>query len=187
MFNMVPWSEDLDLTDFYKGAQLRGFENNSSQKILVDCFRVEREWQVWILYYNSEPIGSVACHTFDHMGENSYRFCARTCVFSDKIPRDKNLPYTLAAIKAHQNVAGQFFIPTCIEWAGRNKQLFITSNNSPVASQRQVHRIYCPALAQTGALEKITDIQYRGELQTAWKLNVDVFYKQLDNFGRWQS
>lgn len=184
MFKIVPWSIDLDLTEFYKGAAARGFENNSTQKMLVDCFQKEDKWQVWILYYNDEAIGSVACHTFDPMGVDSYRICARTCVFSDKVPRNniRNLTYT---IKQHQNPTAQFFIPTCIEWAGKDKNFFITSNESVVASQRQVHRIYCPALVETGALEKTIEVQYRGQLQTAWKLNVDVFYNQLEKFGRW--
>jgi hypothetical protein len=43
MFKIVPWSIDLDLTEFYKGAAARGFENNSTQKMLVDCFQKE-DW-----------------------------------------------------------------------------------------------------------------------------------------------
>lgn len=184
MFKLIPWSDDLDLTDFYKGASLRGYENNSNQKMLVDCFRSEDRWQVWILYYNNEAVGSVASHSLNILGSNAYRICARTCVFTDKIPRNhvRNLRYT---IKEHQNPTAQFFIPACIEWAGRDKDLYITSNESIIASQRQVHRIYCPALVETTALEKTTEIYYRGQNQTAWKLNVDTFYKQLEEFGRW--
>ena len=184
MFSMIPWSKDLNLTEFYEGAAKRGYENNSNQKILVDCFRNEPRWQVWILHYDNQPVGSVACHSLAPLGPNAYRICARTCVFTDMIPRShvRNLRYT---IKEHQNPTAQFFIPTCIEWAGRDKDLYITSNESTVASQRQVHRIYCPALVETGALEKAAEITYRGQLQTAWKLNVDVFYKQLNDFGKW--
>lgn len=184
MFKMIPWSEDLNLTNFYAEAKIRGHDNNASQKMLVDCFRNESKWQVWILYYNDEPVGSVACHTFDPMGKNAYRICARTCIFTDKVPRNKisNARYT---IQKHQNPTAQFFIPTCIEWAGHDKDLYITSNESPIASQRQVHKIYCPLLVQTGALEKSAEVFYRGQIQTAWKLNVDTFYKQLEEYGRW--
>jgi hypothetical protein len=48
-----------------------------------------------------------------------------------------------------------------------------------------VHDIYCPALEKTGALTKVTTKHYRGLEQTFWKLNVDVFLNQLENFGRW--
>ena len=38
MFKMIPWSSDLDLTEFYIKAETKGFKNNSTQKMLVDCF-----------------------------------------------------------------------------------------------------------------------------------------------------
>ena len=119
---MIPWTEDLDLEEFYKSAAKRGYENNSSQKILVDCFRDEKEWKVWILHYNNTPVGSVGCHTLAPLGPNAYRICARTCVFTDMIPRNhiKNIRYT---IQHHQNPTAQFFIPACIDWAGHDKDL----------------------------------------------------------------
>ena len=76
MYKIIPWSEDLDLTDFYRYCKDKGFINNASQKALIDCFRNEREWQVWILYYNDVAVGSVAAHSIDE----GYRICARTCV-----------------------------------------------------------------------------------------------------------
>ena len=39
MYKIVPWTEDLDLTEFYVEAQHRGFVNNASQKAMIDCFR----------------------------------------------------------------------------------------------------------------------------------------------------
>ena len=51
---MIPWTEDLDLSIFYQEAEKRGFKNNSSKKMLVDSFRNEKEWSVWILYYNDD-------------------------------------------------------------------------------------------------------------------------------------
>ena len=84
MYKIVPWSKDLDLTEFYQQAESRGFKNNSSQQALVDCFNNEKEKQVWILYFNNQPVGSVAAHSFDDvMGPDSYRIAARTCVFTD--------------------------------------------------------------------------------------------------------
>ena len=57
MYKIIPWSEDLELSEFYEGAADRGFENNASQHMLVDCFRKEAKWQTWILYYNNEAVG----------------------------------------------------------------------------------------------------------------------------------
>jgi hypothetical protein len=184
VYKIIPYSEDLDLSEFYSIAAAKGFNNNSSKKTLVDSFQYEKEKQVWILYYNSQAVGSVAAHSFDSvMGENSYRICARTCVFSDKLPL--NTLRTLNEIKTHQHVTAQFFIPTCIEWAGIDRNLYITSNDSPVGTQRLVHRIFGPALEKTGVLERIKDVEYRGHMQTVWKLNSRLFLQQLEEFGKW--
>lgn len=185
MYNLTEWSETLDLSDFYARAKQKGFENNSSQKILVDCFAAEREKQVWILYHNDIAIGSVAAHSLDIMGRNSYRICARTCILTEHTDIF-HLRTVKKTIQEHQNITAQYFIPKCIEWAGLDKDLYITSNESKSGSQRLVHSIYCPALERTGALTNVTSLHYRGLKQTFWKLNINTFLEQLEKFGKWQ-
>jgi hypothetical protein len=151
--------------------------------MLIDCFDSEREKQLWIFYYNKIAAGSVEAHSLDIL-PNAYRICARTCVFTDLLPfhQLRSLKYTC---QQHQNITAQFFIPQCIEWAGRNKDLYITSHSSPTGTQKLVHNLYCPALVKTGALERTCELEYRGHVQTFWKLNVDVFDKQLNQLPRW--
>lgn len=184
MYKIIPWSSKLDLDEFYKTAKEKGFENNASQQMLVDCFQKEREKQVWILYHNDYAVGSVAAHSLDLFEEKSYRICVRTCVFTDKLPI-LTLRSRKRTIQQHQNITAQFFIPTCIEWAGKDSTLYISTNESPVGSQRLVHTIYCPALAETGALIKQHELMYRGHVQTFWKLNSKIFLEQLSQFPRW--
>jgi len=183
MYSLVKWAPDLDLTEFYAEAERRGFINNASQQMLVDSLTKEREWCVWILYYNNKAVGSVGAHSLPELGPNAYRICTRTCVFTDLLPYHqlRALTYT---IKQHQNITAQFFIPACIEWA-KDSDLYISSHPSDVGTQRLVHKIYCPALVETGALERTCELEYRGHLQTFWKLNVDVFYQQLNQLPRW--
>lgn len=186
MFEIIPWSKDLNLDQFYHEAFLKGFENNSNQKVLVDCFNNEREKQVWILYYKKRPIGSVAAHTFDVMGENSYRIAARTCVLTDKI--DGVYGHALrgkGVITKNQNPTAQFLIPTCIEWAPKGANLYITSNENSAGTQRKVHRTFGPLMKHTGQLEYITDVFYRGTMQSVWKLNTKRFYEVLNLYPRW--
>lgn len=184
MYKMIPWSENLDLNEFYAIAAQKGFTNNSSQQSLVNCFDREKEKSVWILYYNDRPVGSVAAHSLDLFGENSYRICARTCVFTDLLPF--NSLRTIKGITQHQNITSQFFIPACIEWAGPEKELYISSNQSMEASQRLVHTIFCPALEKTGNLSYCGDHYYRGHVQSFWKVNVENFYQDLEKYGRWK-
>ena len=183
MYKIVPWSEDLDLREFYKEAEKKGFINNATKHMLVDCFRNERESQTWILYYGNRAVGSVAAHSFDEMGPNSYRIATRTCVFTDAIPtptlRTRN------QIVTQQHVTGQFLIPACIEWAGRENNLYITSNNLEGGSQRLVHNVYFPAMVKTGQAEHVCDMQYRGTVQSIWRLNVERYYEEMDKYPRW--
>lgn len=188
MFKVVPWSQNLDLSKFYEDAKSRGFENNSSQKALVDCFKNEKEKQVWILYFGNEAVGSVAAHSFDDvMGPTSYRIAARTCVFTDKLtgPYSSALR-TISVITKHQNPTAQFLIPTCIEWAPPNSKLYITTNENAVGTQKRVHNIFGPALERQGAMKRIKDVFYRETNQTVWKLYPDVFYEQLNKYPRWK-
>lgn len=183
MYKIIPWSKELDLTDFYKIAESKGFVNNSSQKAMIDCFHNETEWQVWILYYNGQAVGSVAAHSFPEMGDNAYRIAARTCVFTDMIPTDTLR--TRNQIITHQHITGQFLIPACIEWAPQGSKLYITSNENEAGTQRLVHRIYGPAMESSGQMKRIKNIFYRGTEQTVWELFPDKFYAELNKNKRW--
>lgn len=184
MYKLVPWSPELDLSDFYNKAKERGFENNSSQKLLVDCFNKEQRSQVWILYQDHVAVGSVAAHSLPELGENAYRICARTCTFAEARPSHALITVNRLIVE-HQNLTAQFFIPACIEWCGIDSDMYISTNESPVASQRLVHKIYCPTLTKVGTLTKHCEMDYRGHTQTFWKLNPRVFLEQLSNYERW--
>jgi hypothetical protein len=177
MYKIIPWNETLDLTEFYKEADRRGFVNNASQKAMIDCFKNEQGWQVWILYYNDTAVGSVAAHSIDE----GYRICTRTCAFTDLMPA--TALRTREGITGHQHVTAQFFMPACIEWA--KEPMYITTHPSDVGTQRLVHTIWGPSLEKTGVLTRAFEKDYRGHLQTFWKLNTDVFLEQLSKVKRW--
>lgn len=184
MYKMIPWTDNLNLTEFYNKALKRGFKNNSSKAALVDCFNDEEEKQIWILYQHETAIGSVAAHSLKLLGDNAYRICARTCTLSES-RTGMGLITARKLILHHQNYTHQFFIPACIEWAGRDKDLYISSHSSEHASHRLVHNIYCPLLASAGILKKTKEEKYRGEIQTFWKLNVKNFLESLNQYPRW--
>ena len=187
MFKIIPWTEDLNLDSFYKMAEEKGFNNNSSKQMLVDSFKNEKEKQVWILYYNNTAVGSVAAHSFDDvMGEGSYRIAARTCIFTELIPGTYGSALrTSAVITKNQNPTAQFLIPTCIQWAPAGSKLYITSNKSKVGTQYRVHNIFCPLMQKQGIMKKIKEVNYRGHQQTIWELFADKFYDVLNRYPRW--
>lgn len=185
MYDIIKWSESLDLSDFYKKAAEKGFENNASQAMLVDCFRKEKEWCVWILYYNNKPVGSVAAHSFEEvMGPGTYRIAARTCVFSDELPH--NSFRTRNQIVTHQHATSQFLIPACLEWVPKDSRVFITSNENSAGTQRLVHRIFGPAMEETGQMKRVKDVFYRGTMQTVWELFPEKFYEELNKHPKWR-
>jgi len=185
MYKIIPWSAELNLTEFYSEAEKRGFNNNSTEQMLVGSFKKESQWQVWILYYNNKAVGSVAAHSFPEMGENCFRIAARTCVFTDLLPLQSLR--TVNQIVTHQHATSQFLIPTCIEWAPKGSRLFITSNESEVGTQRLVHRIFGPAMEQTGQMKHVKNLEYRGHKQTVWEIFPDKFYQELNRYPRWQT
>lgn len=182
MYKLVPWTAELDLTDFYAEAAARGFENNASQFAMVERIQREREWAVWILYQNDRAIGSVAAHSLDIL-PNAYRICARTCTFAEARP-SHGLITTRRLIEQHQNLTAQFFIPACIEWCGADSNMYISSHPSTIGTQNIVHNLYCPTLEKINTLSNAGDYLYRGHVQTFWKLNAEVFLDQLGKYPR---
>lgn len=183
LYKLIPYTPELDLSEFYRLAAERGFTNNSTHKQLIENISYEAEWRVWFLMYNNRIVGSTAAHSMPELGENSYRIAARTCSFSDLLPIARLR--TLTGIIEHQNHSAQFYLPAGIDYFGKDKNFYITSNEKETGTQRLVHRIWAPSLVRTGALEKYTEMEYRGTVQTVWRVNVEMFYDQLDLYGRW--
>jgi len=182
MLRTIEYTDDLDLTDFYLGARTRGYENNANKSIMIDSLKKEWDYKIWILYYNDVAVGCTATHSLDIL-PNAYRICARTCAFTDLLPVHN--VRTTNNIRNHQHVTAQFYIPQCIEYCPIESDLYITTHASEVASQRQVHTIFCPTLEKIGCLEKTHELEYRGHIQTFWKLNKIEFMRQLNSYPRW--
>lgn len=186
MFEVIKYDETVDLSEFYREAGLRGHKNNSSKHMLIDTISKERESVIFLLKHNNNIIGSCAAHSFDEMGENSYRIAARTCIFTDMIKTNYgNNLRTISVITQHQNPTAQFFIPACISWAPKNAKLYITSNESEVGTQRAVDKIFCPSLERLGQLKFIKKMNYRGLEQKVWLLKTEKFLEALGQYDRW--
>jgi hypothetical protein len=185
MLKLIEYSDDLNLDEFYRNALIRGYYNNSSKSIMVDSLKSDWDYKVWILYNGEQAIGATAAHSLDII-PNSYRICARTCLFTDLMPSHRNLR-TLNNIREHQHITAQYYIPQCVEYCPVECDLYITSHPSEIASQKLVHDIFCPILEDKGCLEKTHELMYRGHLQTFWKLNKVEFMKQLQQYPRWSA
>lgn len=185
MYEIKEYDENLDLTYFYEKCKEKGFINNSSKSKLIKNLNKEKEFKLWILYYNNKPIGSTALHNFeDVMGLNSYRICARTCVITEDthLQTIRTLSKT---ILQHQNITSQIFIPICLDYLKNKRKVYITTCDKDIASMKGVHNVYAPALSKKGILIKVKDVYYKGTQQTIWELINDVFTKDLNNYTKW--
>ena len=178
------YNENLDLSDYYRLATERGFYNNNTKEKLIDTWLHMDRWQVWLLYYNKTIVGSIAAHSLEELGMlgDAYRIAARTCTFDDLVGQRKTLRTANTIIAKHQNLTAQFLLPLCIEWAGKNKNLYISSNENDTGTQKYVHRLYCPGLQKVNVLESPVEFEYRGAIQSFWRMNVPEFYRQMDEF-----
>jgi hypothetical protein len=184
MFYIKEYSDSLDLTDYYQLATERKLYNNDSREKLVDTWLHMDRWQVWLLYYNEQVVGSVAAHSLEELGVlgDAYRIAARTCAFDDLTGQRKTLRTVNTIFTKHQNLTAQFLLPLCIEWAGKDKDLYISSNENDTGTQKYVHRLYCPGLKKVNVLEEPVDLEYRGAIQSFWRMNVPEFYRQMEEF-----
>jgi len=181
MFKVVPWSSDLELSQFYNDAAQRGFINNSSEEQMINCLKDEQRWNTWIVYFRGRAVASSGAHSLGFMP--GYRICARTCVLTDLI--GINISLARKTITKHQMITPQIFMPTAIEWAGKGEDIYITTHDTDVAGHKKVHTTYMPMLEKQGTFTRYADIEYRGKLQTFWRVNVDVLYQQLEDNVRW--
>jgi len=188
MYYLKQWSQDLDLTEFYTRCKERGYTNNSSEKKLIGSIQKEHEWNCWILYSDSTPIGSVAAHSFDEvMGPNTYRVLARTCAFKEFAPSKGLNASRPKAIIEHQHFTDQFFVPVCLDWAGDNR-VFATSNGSPTAemrTQKLVHNYYFPMLERLELVTRVGTFDYKNADQTVWEIHKGKFLDHLNQYPRW--
>lgn len=183
-FKLVEFNYELDLTEFYSQAFQKGYINNSSQAKMIECFKNEREWNAWIIYENQNPCGAVACHSLGIMGSNAYRMLARTCFFPTH-NLNKGLISRKNMIHHHQHVISQFFMMAGIDWAGQDKDFYVTTHNTKEASHRRAHSVWAPEMVKAGVLKKEVEQEYRGHVQTFWKLNTDGFLEALSKNNRW--
>jgi len=189
MYKLATWTPDIDLkmSDFYAEAARRGFENNASRKMLVESIAKSARWCAWILQCNNRIVGTSAAHSLPELGENAYRICARTCILTNWLSDTyANNLRTKCVITEHQNPTAQFFIPAQINWANLGSDLYISTNSSPVASQRSVNNTFAKLLESTGVLSLATTMHYRGHDQNFWKLNTTLFLDQLNSKPRWE-
>lgn len=173
------WQINVDLTDYYKRAKEKGFVNNASREMLIDCFDNESQMHLFLLYEDDTIIGTQVLHTFPEMGPNCWRV-GRTSLLVPPLGKGKSI------ITKFQNHTDQFLHPAVIKFVSERKgELYSTTNMNPEAKQNQSHLIYFPLLEKMGVVDKVGDMEYRYTNQTVWKFNFNRFWELYNLFPKW--
>ena len=115
MFNIIQYSDQLDLSEFYQNARDQGFFRHADPSV----FDYDRELraQAWIIYKDNKPIGSFAAHTAfprpEFKGQLAYMIWNSMCILQHE-PIGKFGPR--AFHYGHQNIMSQIVSPVCIKW-----------------------------------------------------------------------
>ena len=180
MFRLVEFDESLNLSDFYKECDEKGYTNNNSQKRIWDRFKKYKKHNTWIFYRDFTPMGSVVAHSFDEYKKDSFRVLVCTCVL------EKHTKYNFigqaSQFKKHQHFTAQFYIPKMIEWCGINSSMYITTHPEETGQMKKVHSLIMQLWKGMKLVERVDEITYRNSRQTVWKFNAKEFLKQLDKY-----
>lgn len=175
MYRIILWHQSLNLKSFYEKSYKKGYLNNINQKVMIDDVRESvSEWKGFVLYRDLDPVGFCSLHSISEIDPNGYRIMCRLAIpdGQQKVLRK----YT--GFYKHDHLTDQFLLPACLNAVNGNH--YITTNESPVASQRLVHKLYMPNLVKNGLAEKKGIIQYRGHEQTLWLVYKDKFLQSLE-------
>jgi hypothetical protein len=184
MFRIHEYSDSLNLDKFYRTATERKFYNNNSKERLIDTFKHLDFWKVWIVYYNEIAVGSVAAHSLEELGilGDAYRIGARLCSFDNLIGERKTLRTANTVLAKHQSLTSQLLVPICIDYLGKDKDLYLSTNENEIGTQRLVHRIACPIWRKIGVLSDPIELEYRSTIQSFWRVNTEEFYHQMETY-----
>lgn len=176
--------KNQDLSQWFATAEKKGYYNNSSAEMLFNLLETEEDAKLFLLYYKDNIVGNVIAHkikSLNILGKNAFRIAARLCVANNLIDGEREFK-SLRSVNQeinHDHVSAQFLYPACIEYAGRENPLYISTLNDPIASQRAIHKRWAPYWHRMGILDAPIELEYRMKFQSFWKFNVENFYSSL--------
>ena len=182
MYRFEIYNGSQDLTDFFAGAEAKGFYNNSSKEMLIDYIAKYEDSTLHLLYYKDRIVGTSVSHSLKELGilgKNAYRIAARTCVLNDRIDGERAHTVHNYRHSPMNHWTSQMLTPVCMYHVGLDKPMYISTNTNEVGSQSKVHRIWSTIMHNQGYLKDPIELEYRGLFQTFWRVDVEFYLKKL--------
>lgn len=188
-FNVVPYSPELDLTEFYQNAQAQGYVKHTTPEV----FNYDRELraQAWVVYQDGHPIASFAAHTMfprpEFKGTIAYMVWNSMCV----------LRYTpigtfgpRAFWDGYQNFNAQVVAPTCINWVYEQEgttdvDMFTSHSHKRKPPYDKTINIMSRHWGRMGIVSHWKDSEINGETVEWWRVDHKLFMEGFNNNPKW--
>ena len=183
MYKFEIYNGSQDLTDFFEGAEAKGFYNNSSKEMLIDYIAKYEDSTLHLLYFKDRIVGTSVSHSLKELGilgKNAYRIAARTCVLNDRIDGERAHAVHNYRHSPMNHWTSQMLTPVCMYHVGLDKPMYISTNTNEVGSQSKVHRIWSSIMHKQGYLKDPIELEYRGLFQTFWRVDVEFYLNKLN-------
>ncbi len=182
MYKLEVYNGTQDLTDFYKGAEEKGFYNNHNKTVLIDYINKHENATLFLLYYNNAIVGTSVSHSLRQLGilgKNAHRISARTCVLNNKIDGIRSHAVHNYRHSPMNHWTSQMLTPVCMHYVGLDKPQYISTNTLDTADQKRVHLIWAKIMHDQGYLNDPIELEYKGSFQTFWRVDVEFYLKKL--------
>lgn len=183
MYKLDIYNGTQDLTNFYAGAEAKGFYNNHNKTVLIDYIDNHEDATLFLLYYKDNVVGTSVSHSLQQLGilgKDAYRISARTCVINDLVDGERAHAVHNYRHSPMNHWTSQMLTPVCMHYVGIDKPQYISTNTLETGSQSRVHTIWSKIMHDQGYLTDPIELEYKGAFQTFWKVDTKFYMKKLN-------
>ena len=187
MFEVIQYTPEINLTQFFRNALDQGFIFHTSPRIFH--WKDEPVINNWIVYQNDTPISTFAVHSLQSRmpGYNNYSIMNRMCVLKYNSPIK---PTPERFYEQHQNFVAQIVLPTCINWLlktqGSDINTYVTVDLAKPANYIKGHNKMLRSWERRGLITLLEEQHYWDDRQVAvWNYNYKKFLEQYEQCSKW--
>jgi len=153
LYRLEIYNGTQDLTEFYAGAEAKGFYNNHNKTVLIDYIKNYEDATLFLLYYKDKVVGTSVSHSLKQLGilgKDAHRISARTCVLNNLIDGERAHAVHNYRHSPMNHWTSQMLTPVCMYYVGLDKPQYISTNTLDTGSQSKVHKIWSKIMHNHG-------------------------------------
>lgn len=193
MFQVIPYTPDLNLGDFFERAKEQGYFRHTSMDTF-NHYKKEFKSRIWFIFQENVAVACFGTNSLfprpRFMGENAFAIINKQCVLKYNHP----IIGPKAFYQGHQNIVSQIAVTTCLKWLDELNEPYvpyIVSGDLPPPYNK--HHKMLEGWVNLGFLSRERDAEDKrmnhGGVETVrlnvWKFNKELFEQQLSENNRW--